>query len=49
MKRLQETVDRLVAAPVAARRERPGVVAETFPSGSGNPTPISPEVEAERD
>ncbi|XP_020080113.1 uncharacterized protein LOC109703810 [Ananas comosus] len=39
MKRLQETVDRLVAAPAAARRGRPGVAAEVVPSRSGDPTP----------
>ncbi|XP_020110880.1 uncharacterized protein LOC109725894 [Ananas comosus] len=49
MERLQETVDQLVGAPAAARRERPGVAAEMFPSGSGDPTPVSSEVAAERE
>nr|CAD1823283.1 unnamed protein product [Ananas comosus var. bracteatus] len=43
IKRLQETVDQLVTAPAAARRGWPGVTAEMFPSGSGDPTPASSE------
>ncbi|XP_020099027.1 uncharacterized protein LOC109717592 [Ananas comosus] len=49
IKRFQEIVDQLGTAPAGARRGQPGVVTEAFPSGSGNPTFVNSEMEAERE